>query len=237
MKQTQTVILFLGPEDSPLLKWLKDSGEAVVQTTEPITGSDITNNVITHLVSYGYRHILKKDVLDLLPNRAVNLHISLLPWNRGADPNLWSFLEDSPKGVTIHFLDEGVDTGDIIAQREVQFNEATDTLASTYQKLQVAIQELFKQHWDSIKSGTCPRISQAGKGSTHRMRDKERVQHLLSKGWDTPVEDLLEYAAETQMSMQFWEKYDQEIEEIRRTAQQSPSHVRETRGGSRAGEA
>jgi methionyl-tRNA formyltransferase len=221
MPQNNTVVLFLGPPDSPLLKWLKDiEGGAVLQTTERITPEYLADNGITHLISYGYRYILKKDVLELLPDRAINLHISLLPWNRGADPNFWSFIEDSPKGVTIHFLDEGVDTGDIITQKEVHFDDATETLASSYHKLQETIQELFKQYWSAIKNGTCPRIPQTGKGSSHKLRDKERLSHILTRGWETPVETLLEYASDTQMSMQFWEKYDQEIEEIRKQAQQ-----------------
>src|SRR5690606_983365 len=68
------------------------------------------------LVSFGYRHILKD-----LSVPAVNIHISMLPWNRGADPNFWSWLDHTPKGVTVHLMDQGIDTGPIIAQREVAF--------------------------------------------------------------------------------------------------------------------
>ncbi len=123
------------------------------------------------LISYGYRHILKKEILDLFPDRAINLHISYLPWNRGADPNLWSFLEDTPKGVTIHYMDEGLDTGDIIYQQEVEMDE-DDTLATSYQKLSDAIEGLFIEKWESILSGDCPRIPQ-GQGSYHRSSDKD----------------------------------------------------------------
>ena len=38
------------------------------------------------------------------------MHISYLPFNRGAHPNYWSFKDNSPKGVTIHFIDNGIDT-------------------------------------------------------------------------------------------------------------------------------
>ena len=53
----------------------------------------------------------------------------------GQDPNLWSFIEDTPKGVTIHEIDEGIDTGDIIFQKEIVLN-SNETLASSYEKLQ-----------------------------------------------------------------------------------------------------
>lgn len=173
-------ILFLGPEKSPLLIWLIEHEEAVIWRSEKITPAFIYNNNVTWLISYGYRHILKKEILDKLPDRAINLHISYLPFNRGADPNFWSFVDNTPKGVTIHYIDEGIDTGDIIVQREVVFAEGT--LATTYQRLQVEIQELFKENWASIKADTCGRIKQS-----HRAADKNVFSQLLRSGWDTNV--------------------------------------------------
>jgi len=172
-------ILFLGQDDSPLLKWLREKEKVVINTSDKITPEFIKQNNITFLISYGYRHILKKDVLDKFQNKAINLHISYLPWNRGADPNFWSFVEDTPKGVTIHYLDEGVDTGDIIVQKEVKFESENETLATTYQKLHVEIQELFKNHWAEIKTGKCQRRKQTEKGGYHKVKDKECLSHLL----------------------------------------------------------
>ncbi|WP_298820067.1 formyltransferase family protein [Chloroflexus sp.] len=171
-------ILFLGPGESPLVEWLKSIGEEVIATTEPVDLALVMALSPDFIVSYGYRHIIKKDVLALYQNRAINLHISYLPWNRGADPNFWSFVEDTPKGVTIHYLDEGVDTGDIIAQRKVTFSE-TDTLRTSYDKLQAEIQALFKEHWLDIRSGSCNRHKQQGKGTYHRMKDKTALLYLL----------------------------------------------------------
>jgi methionyl-tRNA formyltransferase len=209
-------ILFLGSEDSPLITWLREQGEQVIQTADKLSVEDVAEQGYSFLVCYGYRHILRKDILDLFPDRAINLHISYLPWNRGADPNFWSFIENTPKGVTIHYLDEGVDTGDIIVQEKVEFDSDRETLAISYEKLQVAIQELFKKNWRNIKSGNYRRQRQVGKGSTHKVKDKASLSHLLIDGWNTPVSVLEEYAAEMQMSKQFWDKYELEIEEIRK---------------------
>lgn len=184
-------ILFLGPEDSPLLKWLEEIGENVLQFSDKISTEDLDQINATFLISYGYRHILKKDILDKFPNKAINLHISYLPWNRGADPNFWSFVEETPKGVSIHYLDEGIDTGDIIAQKLATFEFEKETLASSYQKLQFEIQELFKQNWAKIKTNKCPRKKQIGKGSFHKSKDKNGLLHLLTNGWDTPIPVLL----------------------------------------------
>jgi methionyl-tRNA formyltransferase len=192
-------ILFLGDKESPLLKWLKSIGESVIQTSEKITPEFIDSNSIGFLVSYGYRHILRKNILELFPNSAINLHISHLPWNKGADPNFWSFVEDTPKGVSIHYLDEGVDTGDIIIQKKVKFNTEQETLATSYEILQATIQDLFKQNWEDMKSGKCQRQKQIGKGSLHRVKDKEGLSHLLIDGWNTSLSVLEEYAAEIQL--------------------------------------
>ena len=194
---TEHKILFLGPEDSPLLAWLRGQGERVVQRAEKLTPSFLDEGAFTFLVSYGFRYIIRKKTLGRFPRRAVNLHVSYLPWNRGADPNLWSFLDDTPKGVTIHYLDPGVDTGDIIAQLEVRFAGEGETLTTTYHKLQATIQELFKERWPQIRDGTCPRMAQVGQGTTHRMTDKEPFESLLTDGWDTPVARLVGRARES----------------------------------------
>lgn len=190
MSSRKDSILFLGPENSPLIFWLKECGEHVVQTSEIITPDFVDKVNASFLISYGYRHILKKEIIEKLPGKSINLHISYLPWNRGADPNFWSFVENTPKGVTIHYLDDGIDTGDIIVQKEVEFGSRDETLATTYDKLQVEIQELFKQNWSKIKSGKCARIKQVGEGSFHKLKDKNRLLKLLTAGWDTPIAEL-----------------------------------------------
>jgi methionyl-tRNA formyltransferase len=179
-------VLFLGPEGSPTLAHLVESGEDVEFTSRPVDPSRIRHRRPEFLVSHGYRHIIKPDVLELVPDRAINLHIAYLPWNRGADPNLWSWIDGTPKGVTIHYIDEHVDTGDIIAQREVEFGGG-ETLSSSYIRLQAEMVRLFVEQWPLIRRGDGERRPQQGKGSVHRLADRERVEHLLVAGWDTPV--------------------------------------------------
>lgn len=191
-------ILFLGDEQSPLLEWLNNVEELVIQTSEKITPDFINTNNVCFLVSYGYRHILRENVLELLPNSAINLHISYLPWNKGADPNFWSLVEGTPKGVTIHYLDEGVDTGDIIIQKKVNFSIEKETLSTSYEMLQTAIQDLFKENWETIKSGKCIRQKQIGKGSLHKIKDKKSLSYLLTDSWNTPLSVLDKYASDHQ---------------------------------------
>ena len=176
-----------------LLHWLTAQGEDVIQTSEKISGDWLENTPHPDfLISHGYRHILKQDVLaHFAKGRAINLHISYLPWNRGADPNLWSFIEDTPKGVTIHCIDAGIDTGDILLQKKVHLGKE-HTLASSYARLQGAIVELFTENWPALKAGSISPKPQTDGGSLHRLSDKAPYVSLLAaKEWSTPVTEVM----------------------------------------------
>src|SRR5438477_880555 len=174
-------VWFLGPNGSPVLGHLIEVGEEVTATADPLDPHEIARAQPDFLVSHRYRHIIKADVLRLVPDRVINLHTSYLPWNRGADPNLWSWIEGTPKGVTIHYVDEYVDTGDIVAQREVPFGDG-QTLASSYARLEEEMLRLFAEQWPAIRSGRAERTPQPSGGSLHRVADRRRVEHLLVAG-------------------------------------------------------
>jgi hypothetical protein len=174
------VVLFLGRADSLVLAHLRESEDVTaLGPSEPVTPAHDARIAVSH----GYRLILRRDVLDRIP--AINLHIAYLPYNRGADPNLWSVLEDTPAGVTIHHVDEGVDTGDLIARRRVALDDERDTLATAYAKLQAAMADLFREQWPAIAAGTAPRTPQPPGGTSHRVAERAGVEHLLTHGWDT----------------------------------------------------
>lgn len=189
-------ILFLGPSDSPVGEWLRKNDENVFLTEEKITKDFVIKSAFSFLISYGYRFILKKEILDLFPDKAINMHISLLPYNRGADPNFWSFIEGTPKGVTIHYLDQGVDTGDVIIQKEVSFiSPEVETLSSSYNKLQKEIQNLFFQNWNSIKKQTNSRTPQEGVPTSHKVKDKNNLLYLMEPdGWNTRLSKLIDFS-------------------------------------------
>ena len=183
-------ILFLGPPVESMITFQRSFHDEVVCSEEPINPESAIISGIDIIVSYGYRHIIKRPIIEMFPNKIINLHISLLPWNRGADPNLWSFLEDTPKGVSIHYIDSGVDTGLLVAQKRVEMF-ADDTLATSYDKLTQSIRKLFFECWPDIRNGRIQGIKQADGGSAHRMKDREQYEHLLTQGWDTPVKSLI----------------------------------------------
>ena len=185
-------VLVLSTVPSPIKSIIENHGCDCIERSDPIDVELLKKYRIDFAVSYRFRHIIKKSSIDYLNGKIINLHISLLPWNRGADPNLWSFLENTPKGVSIHYVDEGVDTGDIIAQKRIRFDVGSETLASTYEILNSEILELFKTQWPLIMGEECARKKQPPGGTYHRLKDKEAYLHLLAnKGWDTRVDYLL----------------------------------------------
>ncbi|RUL54194.1 formyltransferase family protein [Lysinibacillus antri] len=185
-------ILYLGPRRKHLIAFLEDFSDVVFQTEDRITLDYLLKDSIDYIVSYGYRHIIAKDIIDFMENKTINLHISYLPWNRGANPNFWSFLDNTKKGVTIHFIDEGIDTGPIIAQKEIIFPEDI-TLRKSYNILSKEIENLFIEKWPEIRLGKCRPIPQKLEGGTiHFKKDIKEYEYLLTDGWDTPVTKLKE---------------------------------------------
>lgn len=188
--------LFLGPESSPVFHYLLRTEANVAHTDAPITHESPLVQNSNFLVSFGYRHIVSETVLEHYNGRAINLHMSLLPWNRGADPNLWSFLENTPKGISIHLMTAALDEGALLIQQEYQFDKM-HTLATSYQTLSEGMVLLFKESWTKIKEGSLTPYPQMGRGSYHRSADKAPFLNLLEAGWDTPVERLTGLANET----------------------------------------
>lgn len=175
-------ILFLGP-DSPTYQYLCKH-ETVERLETPIVETQAD-----FIVSHGYRHIIPESICKAYDGRAVNLHISYLPWNRGSDPNFWSFVDGTPKGVSIHYIAKGLDTGDLIGQELVELDDY-HTLKTSYAKLQHSLFCLFTELWPSIRTGRCERTPQGLAGSYHRASEKTIMADLLTQGWDTPVKDL-----------------------------------------------
>jgi len=174
-------VLFLGYDENRtrLIDLLSANGCAVDHAEDPVTdfgGYDLA-------LSFGYRHILKPDALQTAKREVLNLHIGYLPYNRGAHPNFWSFFEGTPAGVTIHAIDEGVDTGPVAFQRLVNFDRGENTFAETHARLIAEIESLFEENIQSILSGDFALGPQRGRGSQHLVKDLP----VEFAGWDAEI--------------------------------------------------
>ncbi len=182
-------VLLLGEKCSLINDFLLSSGHDTYIYTDKLSKDDTEG--YDFIISFGYRHIIRQEIIDLFPDKIINMHISLLPYNKGADPNLWSYLENSPKGVTIHKIDKGLDTGDIILQKKVQDDIENDTLKTSYDRLIQEIVKLFADNAEDILNNKITSYKQQGTGSIHYLKDKEKYIYLLeSAGYDTPVKEL-----------------------------------------------
>ncbi|XVK27651.1 formyltransferase family protein [Pectinatus frisingensis] len=139
------------------------------------------------IISYNYKYIIDKNIITYMKNNIVNLHISYLPWNKGSNPNFWSFIDDTPKGVSIHLIDDTLDTGVILFQKKVFFNEKNETLRTSYEKLHLEIKALFKKNWEKIKNGDYVIKNQTPGGSYHDIKEYEKFIGDTEIDYDEPI--------------------------------------------------
>lgn len=169
-------IIFLGLNDigDRLYDWLVDRDEANVMAliTEKNQLNVVRELEPELLVSAGFRHIVPGDILDIPDRGAVNLHKAYLPYNRGANPNVWSIVEDTPAGVTMHYMTEELDSGPIIARRKVR-KRPDDDARDLYERLEDAQFEQFVNVWPDIRDATVDtQLQEIGTEETfHRKSD------------------------------------------------------------------
>ncbi len=112
------------------------------------------------IVTCAYGQIIPKVILDCPKYGCINVHASLLPKLRGGSPLHHAVIDGYDKtGVTIMYMDVGMDTGDIISQQEILISES-DTVGSIHDKLKVIGRDLLLQTIPKILDGTNDRIKQ-----------------------------------------------------------------------------
>ena len=112
------------------------------------------------IVVAAFGQILPKSVLDIPKYGCINVHASLLPKYRGAAPIQWSIIDgESETGVTIMYMNEGLDTGDILSQKVVPI-AADETGGSLHDKLAIAGAEALAEAIPGILDGTLIAVPQ-----------------------------------------------------------------------------
>lgn len=108
----------------------------------------------------------------------INTHPSYLPFNRGKHYNFWSIVEETPFGVTLHFVDEGIDSGDIVSQTRIP-KGWEDTGYSLYLKAQDAMFSIFKDSYPAIREGKINRQPQDLRmGSLHYSHELDKMSRI-----------------------------------------------------------
>jgi methionyl-tRNA formyltransferase len=178
-------VLLLSPYPESLFAPIEQTGDNItIIARELVPGYDYGADLV---VSYGYRFIVKEPFLTLWKGHIYNIHTGYLPYNRGASPNLWSWYDDTPKGVTIHAMDEGIDTGSIIARRIADMKE-DETLKTSYEKLQIMAGKMFFDWWPFMRAPSPVLSHTVGEtGSYHTKAESTKLLSLFPKKYDTPV--------------------------------------------------
>ncbi|KGE16717.1 methionyl-tRNA formyltransferase [Paenibacillus wynnii] len=130
------------------------------------------------IITAAYGQILPKAVLDLPVRGCVNVHGSLLPKYRGGAPIQRSVINgEKMTGVTLMYMAEGLDTGDMISKVEVPIDEA-DTAGTLFEKLSLAGRDLLKSEMQRLVAGPVPAIPQDDSEATYApnlKREDERI--------------------------------------------------------------
>lgn len=122
--------------------------------------------------------IIKAPLLRVATHGFLNTHPSLLPHNRGKHYNFWAIVEEAPFGVTLHFVDSGVDTGDILAQSKISY-DWTDDGESLHRKAQIEIIQLFCDTYQRLRVGCYKAVQQIpDQGSFHRASELEQASKI-----------------------------------------------------------
>ncbi len=135
---------------------------------------------LDYILSIHFPYIVPKSVLEIPHYGVLNLHPAYLPFNRGWHTPSWALLEGTPIGATLHFMDEGVDTGDIIFRKELRI-APDDTAHSLYGRLKELEYELFRESWSQIAAGTYQRVPQLPhEGTRHKKEElfSEAIQRI-----------------------------------------------------------
>lgn len=119
------------------------------------------------IVTCAYGQIIPKVLLDLPKYGCINVHASLLPKLRGGAPIHRAILNgDMKTGITIMYMDEHMDTGDIIQSKEVLI-EKDDTVGTLHDKLSVMGKELLLNVLNKYKDGNFPHVRQDDSEATY----------------------------------------------------------------------
>ena len=143
-------------------KKYQNKGEEIIKISKKIKifqfGKKISKNNIKKIKELKpdvilvvfWRFLLKQELIKIPKYGAINFHMGYLPFNRGANPNVWSIIDNTPAGCSIHKINKDIDSGWIIAQKKVD-HYLEDTAKDLYLRIFSNFLKLFKKKWTIIK--------------------------------------------------------------------------------------
>ena len=144
--------------------------------------SSVRNLAPDILFTAFYPSLFKRKLLKVAPRGSVNLHFAPLPRYRGSFPGAWAIINGENKhGVTLHYMDPGVDSGDVI-DRELVEIDPEDTGRMLYEKCEQVGLALVRRAWPKIVSGTAQSMPQSEPDSLYYDRNYP-YGGVINFGW------------------------------------------------------
>ena len=135
-----------------------------------------------------YGQILTEKVLNIPKYRCINVHGSLLPKYRGAAPIQWSIINGEEKtGVTIMYMEKGLDSGDMILKKEIEITK-DDTYKSLHDKMSIVGADALIEALNLIETGKCNPEKQDDSISTYAPMISKETGHI---NWDNSSKNII----------------------------------------------
>ena len=165
---------------SPVKKFAEEKNIKIFQPLKVRKNSEFIDEIkkinpdVICVVAYG--KILPKELLDIPRLGCINVHGSLLPKYRGAAPIQWAVLNgDKKTGITTMYMNEGMDTGDMILKEEVEIGN-NETTGELWERLSNVGANLLVKTLKLIEQGEAPREKQGEEFTLAPMLDKEMAK-------------------------------------------------------------
>lgn len=147
----------------------------------------LKQNKIQFIISDRARYIIDESVINFMKCKIINLHPSFLPWCKGYHPILAGLIKNQCLGVTLHLINKGIDTGDILIQEPI-YIAPNDTLSTLYDKHRSALFRLLQENLDLLLNGKIAPVAQHPlMGSFHKKDQFPAIISKLPYEWDTSV--------------------------------------------------
>ncbi|MBD3346293.1 MAG: hypothetical protein GF401_14655 [Chitinivibrionales bacterium] len=148
---------------------------------DPAYIEKVRENRIDCIVSIAAPQIFKGPLLDSVPKGCINSHSALLPENKGMMPVFWGMYSGNPYiGVTIHYMDKKLDSGDIVKQKKVEVgNESLHEMIIKTKRLSA---HLIDESLREIMAGRVQRSPMPQGGSYHSFPTPQEVKEFKRRG-------------------------------------------------------
>jgi len=166
-------VLELYEVDIPIILWGNETFQLekiVAESNFPIYG-----------VSALFGHVIPLSLIKGISGGILNLHPSLLPFGRGANPISWGILKEQPQGISLHLVDEHLDTGDILFQKEI-YTTINMSAGEIYELAMIELFQLFTEYFPKWVSKEQLPTPQKNIGtSAHHSRELKALEVIKSE--------------------------------------------------------